>query len=332
MAIGVLSPVAIQQFFDNNGDPLAGGLLHVYLAGTSTRTPVYADDALLVPLTNPVVLDAAGRAPELFLDALAYKQVLETAEGVELWSADHIVTPTALRSAGSQTSVTGPQHNLPVPRGLVSFMDFRNTADVTISGFAAGTPGQILNLRALGGGRVHLLNDNSGSALGNRLLNAVGSGPTSLVTPAGAAMYVYQEGTWILITHQQGAWIRVPYNAANFAAGGGWTVEAGDVVQQDYWLQGTSVLLTTVIASTTITGTPGQLVVGGWPYLARTPLSNLPAVTSQSTDAPSIWGPCFMNMNIGEALLRFSRTTFGNWAADPGPNVYVTGQAWVDVS
>ena len=29
------------QFLDNNGNPLSGGLVHVYLAGTTTPTPTY---------------------------------------------------------------------------------------------------------------------------------------------------------------------------------------------------------------------------------------------------------------------------------------------------
>jgi hypothetical protein len=90
MAIGVLAPVAIQQFFDANGDPLVGGLVQWYLAGTSTPSPVYADVALLNVLPNPVVLDAAGRAPQMFLAPHSYRMVLQTAGGVTIWTADNI--------------------------------------------------------------------------------------------------------------------------------------------------------------------------------------------------------------------------------------------------
>jgi hypothetical protein len=89
MSIGTIMPTPVQQFFDNNGKPLAGGLLYVYDAGTNSLSPIYADVTLTTPLTNPVVLDAAGRA-QVYLDAASYKFVLKTPLGVTIWTADNI--------------------------------------------------------------------------------------------------------------------------------------------------------------------------------------------------------------------------------------------------
>lgn len=55
---GSLLPVS-QQWFDNNGNPLAGGKVFTYIAGTSTPKNSYADYALSALNTNPVILDAA---------------------------------------------------------------------------------------------------------------------------------------------------------------------------------------------------------------------------------------------------------------------------------
>ena len=66
-------------FTDDNGDPLAGGLLYTYDAGTTTPKATYTTAAGDVAQTNPVVLDAYGRAV-LFLDG-AYKFVLKDSEG-----------------------------------------------------------------------------------------------------------------------------------------------------------------------------------------------------------------------------------------------------------
>src|SRR5262245_10494516 len=140
MAFGTISPVAIQQFHDNNGNPLAGGKLFFYEAGTSTPTPAYADYGLTTPLSNPVILDAGGRAPELFLAALSYKQVLQDALGTTLWSADNIVTPTALRSTSATTSITGAANNVPIPAGIISFLTFASATDVQVSGFEGVIP------------------------------------------------------------------------------------------------------------------------------------------------------------------------------------------------
>jgi hypothetical protein len=71
-----LAPAIKQQFFDNNGAPLAGGKLFTYQAGTSTPQPTYTDSSGAVENTNPVILDSSGRAA-VWLDVeLSYKFML----------------------------------------------------------------------------------------------------------------------------------------------------------------------------------------------------------------------------------------------------------------
>ena len=83
-----LSPVggAGAQFFDNNGNPLTGGKLYTYAAGTTTPLTAYTTSAGNVAHTNPIVLDAAGRVPaggEIWIsENTLYKFVLETSTGV----------------------------------------------------------------------------------------------------------------------------------------------------------------------------------------------------------------------------------------------------------
>ncbi len=50
------------QFLDDNGDPLAGGKLYSYEAGTSTPLATYTDVTGSVANSNPVILDSGGRA------------------------------------------------------------------------------------------------------------------------------------------------------------------------------------------------------------------------------------------------------------------------------
>jgi hypothetical protein len=90
MATGTLMPVPNIQYADANGAPYAGGLLWAYLAGTSTPTPTYTDAGLTVAHTNPIVLDAAGRAGAVFLAPLSYKFVLQDANGVTIWTIDPV--------------------------------------------------------------------------------------------------------------------------------------------------------------------------------------------------------------------------------------------------
>ncbi|NIW45236.1 MAG: hypothetical protein GWN30_10925, partial [Gammaproteobacteria bacterium] len=48
------------QVFDDNGDPLSGGKIYTYIAGTSTPKTTYSDRSLSTPHTNPIILDSRG--------------------------------------------------------------------------------------------------------------------------------------------------------------------------------------------------------------------------------------------------------------------------------
>lgn len=60
-----------------------------------------------------------------------------------------------------------------------------------------------------------------------------------------------------------GEWISVPYNAANFtaSAGGTWTVDSGDQLSYNYQLTGHTMTLVVSVATSTVAGTPTQLLV-----------------------------------------------------------------------
>lgn len=81
------------QFFDDNGDPLTGGLVYTYQAGTTTPATTYTSSAGNVAHSNPIVLDAAGKIPggEVWLTAQTkYKFVVKTSTGVLLNTYDNI--------------------------------------------------------------------------------------------------------------------------------------------------------------------------------------------------------------------------------------------------
>lgn len=88
--------------FDNNGDPLSGGKLYTYAAGTSTPQDTYSNSALTIANTNPVILDSGGRAT-VFLSNSSYKFVLKDADDVTIWTQDNITTfnPTDLDIEGT---------------------------------------------------------------------------------------------------------------------------------------------------------------------------------------------------------------------------------------
>lgn len=79
------------QFFDNSGVPLSGGLIYTYAAGTTSPLTTYTSSTGLTPHTNPIVLDAAGRVNEIWLDsASTYKFILKTSTGITIATFDNV--------------------------------------------------------------------------------------------------------------------------------------------------------------------------------------------------------------------------------------------------
>jgi hypothetical protein len=95
----------VLQWLDNNGNPLAGGLISTFIAGTNTPQATYTDSTGGTPQANPVVLDSAGRAQIWFAPA-SYKLVLKTASGVTLMTIDNVSLDN-LAATISSLSTTG---------------------------------------------------------------------------------------------------------------------------------------------------------------------------------------------------------------------------------
>jgi len=103
----VLLPVPSVQFIDANGRPYAGGQVFTYVPGTSTPKTTWQDNAGSSANSNPIILDAAGRAT-IFADG-DYRIVLEDALGnliYDKWTSSTIsdammpvVTATSIANA-----------------------------------------------------------------------------------------------------------------------------------------------------------------------------------------------------------------------------------------
>lgn len=99
-----LSPAPKLQFFDSNGNPLVGGKLYSYEAGTTTPLATYTDSTGGTANPNPVILDARGEA-NVWLASDEYKLVLRTSDDTLIWTVDNInaisVLDTLAASGGS---------------------------------------------------------------------------------------------------------------------------------------------------------------------------------------------------------------------------------------
>lgn len=103
-----LNPYQRQQFFDVNGNPLNGGCVFTYSAGTSTPLATYTDYTGLYQNTNPVILDSSGEAV-MWLSANAYRLVLYSnggvncASGTQQWTLDFVTPPPFLAGNNAWT-------------------------------------------------------------------------------------------------------------------------------------------------------------------------------------------------------------------------------------
>lgn len=88
-----LSSIGNDQFIDANGDPLVGGQIETYLAGSSTPAATYTDDSGSTPQSNPIILNSLGRptlGPIWLTGGVSYKFIVKNASGSTLWTIDNI--------------------------------------------------------------------------------------------------------------------------------------------------------------------------------------------------------------------------------------------------
>jgi parallel beta-helix repeat protein len=107
------------QFFDGSGDPLTGGKLYSYEAGTTTPKTTYTTAAGNVAHANPIILNSAGRVAtgEIWLTAGEnYKFVLADSNNVVIATWDNI---TGINGTGIAANAVNVAYD-PAGLGAVS--------------------------------------------------------------------------------------------------------------------------------------------------------------------------------------------------------------------
>ncbi len=146
------------QFFDNNGNPLSGGKIYTYSAGTTTPLATYTTNSGATAHTNPIVLDAAGRVPsggEIWLTlGVGYKFVVKTSAEVLIATYDNIPSSAQPPAANDADSIMYEQ-GYTVTAGSFTIGDtYRivtvGTTDFTLIGASANSVG--LHFTATGAG------------------------------------------------------------------------------------------------------------------------------------------------------------------------------------
>ena len=215
------SYVPVWRFADNNNNPLVGGKVYTYYAGTTTPAATYTDATGTTPLTNPIILNARGETANAsgascsvwFSTTIAYKIVVQDSSGNLIWTVDNYTIPSQAYSAAyadtftatagqtvfTLTGTVGSQSALDVSLDgatLVNGVDFTWTSPSTLTLTVGAKAGQILLVKYLiaqamgtmvaGGTSGQILYNNGGSVQGFTMSGDVTVVPTTGVATVNA--------------------------------------------------------------------------------------------------------------------------------------------------
>lgn len=181
----LLAPSTKQKFFDNNGNPLAFGLLTTYAAGTTTPITTYKDSTGGPTNTNPITLNFRGEADIWLQPNIAYKFALTDAQGNAIpgWPIDNIVNSQLITLYGG---VDTGGANAYVINFTANFTALTDGIIIAWIASHANTGASTVNVNGLG--VVNLLNQD---------LSALRSGQIALNQ---VVQMMYKGGNWLLLS------------------------------------------------------------------------------------------------------------------------------------
>jgi hypothetical protein len=135
--MAALLPSAEVQFIDANGDPYAGGSLATYVAGTTTPKTTWKDAAGTSANTNPITLDAAGRAI-IYGDGI-YRTILTDAAGNLVWDQlSNTLVSAAMAPVCIAADLTTALQAMGVTAAIAAEAALRTAADAAINTSLSG--------------------------------------------------------------------------------------------------------------------------------------------------------------------------------------------------
>lgn len=199
MARGIQIDFLLAGLRNSSGEPLSGGKVYTYAAGTSTKQALYTDAAKTTVAANPVILDSYGKA-SVYGDT-TYKFVIKDSSDVEIVTIDnlyYLVSENSINYAGLSAGAANT-YNLTVTPPKTSYTDgdwFRFIAHQTNSGSAVANVSGLGNVTIKKGSGLSTL---SASDIGNNgLIDLIYDATNTcfrLVSAAAGVWAVAQGGT-----------------------------------------------------------------------------------------------------------------------------------------
>lgn len=99
-----LSPIGNEQQFDANGNPLVGGKIYTYIAGSSTPTATFVDNSTGTQQANPIILNSLGlsASPIWLTNGVSVKFIIRDSADVLIRTIDNITGVNDITSGVSE--------------------------------------------------------------------------------------------------------------------------------------------------------------------------------------------------------------------------------------
>ena len=210
-----LTPTPKQQIYGSDGNPLVGGKIYTYAAGTTTPLATYTDAGGLTANTNPIILNSLGQANIWLTLASSYKFSVYTSADVLLYTVDNIAAPldyasliTSLASPppiGSTAPNTGAFTTLAATTGTITTV---NATTVNVSNLTFSDASTQTTAATGFGFKNRLINGNM--ALAQRATSATVTAGTTVPTastgyPCVDRFFVYSTGANVTAAQVAGA-------------------------------------------------------------------------------------------------------------------------------
>lgn len=214
---GTPAPFVKAQWFDNNGLAAAGYQLFTYTPGTTNKLATYSDAALTIPNTNPIVLDASGRA-DVFLSATTYKFCLAPPTDtdpptVPIWTVDNVASVPSFTvdidltgTAGETLAARDAVYLSAGDGGRTAGRWYKTSATNDYASTAASALGMVpTGIASAASGTIRVIGRMtglSGLTTGSVYYLAAAAGTLTLTAPANARKFAMADSTTSVVLSQ----------------------------------------------------------------------------------------------------------------------------------
>jgi hypothetical protein len=247
----------------------AGKVTNTMLAGSITASKLVQTDLVIAEsqVTN-LTTDLAAKAP-LASPALTGTPTAPTASPGT--NTTQIATTAFVQAAAGSlveqsSSATGTQNDFSASSAR-TVLRCTGSSAVIFTGFtiggAAPAAGSEITIENVGSSTVRVAHQDTGSTAANRIIGESTRGQIVGVNGSIRLLYDGTTSRWRIAAYNPGNAIAIPYSASDFTGYGTmtWTVDAGDVLTNQYKQWGTVLELTQAIISSTLGGTATQFVM-----------------------------------------------------------------------